>query len=163
VLLGNDRGENRLTDTLLVATDGSLSSREAVDVGVRLARERGARVVFAHSSPEIAARLFEHNPLTVATAEEIATVDPVLRAALGRATEAGVAAVLTVLGEGGSRHVAAAIVGAAQGVHASMIVVGARGRGAVTEAMVGSVSRTIMEMSDVPVVVVHAHRTADEA
>jgi len=148
-----------LTETLLIATDGSFSSQHAVDVGVRLARECGARLVFVHSSPETAATLFERNPLTLATVEEVAAVDPTLRWALERAAEAGVDAELTVLGEGGARSVAAAIVGTAQGLDATMIVVGARGRGAVTEAMVGSVSRTVMEMSDVPVVVVHAHES----
>jgi len=64
-----------------------------------------------------------------------------------------------VLGEEGARAVAASIVGTAQGLDATMIVVGARGRGAVTEAVVGSVSRLVMEMSDVPVVVVHAHKS----
>jgi nucleotide-binding universal stress UspA family protein len=153
------KGEIGLTETLLIATDGSISSQQAVDVGVRLARERGARLVFVHSSPEAAATLFERNPLTLATLEEVASVDPALRMALERAAEAGVDAELTVLGEGGARSVAAAIVGTAQGLDATMIVVGARGRGAVTEAVIGSVSRLVMEMSDVPVVVVHAHES----
>lgn len=146
-----------MTETLLIATDGSLSSQHAVDVGVRLARERGARVVFVHSSPETAATLFERNSLTLDALEDIAAVDETLHSALERAAEAGVDAELTVLGEEGARSVAAVIVGTAQGCKATMIVVGARGRGAVTEAVVGSVSRTVMEMADVPVVVVHAH------
>lgn len=153
-----------MTDTLLIATDGSLSSREAVDVGVRLARERGASVTFVHSSPELAGMLFRRNPLTAPTRAEVASADPVLGAALDRAVEAGVEAELRVLGEEGARDVAAAIVGAGQGVHASMIVVGARGRGALTESVVGSVSRSVMETSEIPVVIVHAHaRTSGDA
>jgi len=148
---------------LLIATDGSLSSREAVDVGVRLARERGASVTFVHSSPELSRMFFEHNALTVPTRDEVAAADPVLSAALDRAVEAGVEAELRVLGEEGARDVAAAIVGAGQGAHAALIVVGARGRGALTESVVGSVSRTVMEMSRIPVVIVHAHEPADAA
>ena len=148
-----------MTETLLIATDGSRSSQQAVEVGVRLARERGARVAFVHSSPHVAATLFEQNPYTLATAEEVASVDPTLRSSLERAQEAGVDAELIVLGEEGTGSVAASIVGTAQGVGATMIVVGARGRGAVTEAVVGSVSRTVMEMADVPVVVVHSHES----
>lgn len=149
-----------LTEALLIATDGSLSSQHAVDVGVRLARERGARVAFVHSSPTISATLFERNPYTLDTAEEIASIDPTLRSSLERAQEAGVDAELTVLSEHGASSVAAAIVGTAQSLGATMIVVGARGRGVMTEAMVGSVSRTVMKMSDVPVIVVHMHESA---
>lgn len=145
-----------MTETLLIATDGSISSREAVSIGVRLARDRGAKVTFLHSSRELAETLFRRNPLTAPTAAEVAAADPVLREALAQATEAGVEAELTVLGEEGARDVAAAIVGAAMGVRASMIVVGARGRSSLTEAVVGSVSHTVMETSETTVVVVHA-------
>ena len=65
-----------VTETLLIATDGSSSSQEAVDVGVRLARERGARITFVHSSPEIAESLFRSNPLTFGTPAEVAAADP---------------------------------------------------------------------------------------
>lgn len=61
-----------------------------------------------------------------------------------------------MLGEHGASSVAAVIVGTAQGLGATMVVVGARGRGAITEAMVGSVSRAVMKMSNVPVIVVHS-------
>jgi len=149
-----------LTETLLVATDGSTSSRQAVDVGVRLARGRDARLTIVHSSHEIAAVLFERNPETLATRDEVASIDPVLRWALARAVESGIDAELTVLGEEGARAIAAAIVGTAEGVDATMIVIGARGRNAVTEAIVGSVSRLVMEMSNVPVVVVHAQKSS---
>ena len=149
-----------MTEALLIATDGSLSSQHAVDVGVRLARERNARVTFVHSSPDISASLFEHNPYTLATAEEVASVDPTLRGSLERAQEAGVDADLTVLGEHGASAVATAIVGTAEGLGATMIVVGARGRGAITEAMVGSVSRMVMKMSEIPVIVVHSHESS---
>jgi len=145
-----------VTETLLIATDGSISSREAVAVGVRLAREQGARITFVHCSRELAETFFARNPLTAPTSADVAAADPVLREALERATEAGVEAELTVLGEEGTRDVAAAIVGAGQGVGASMIVVGARGRGSITEAVVGSVSHTVMETSGMTVVVVHA-------
>jgi nucleotide-binding universal stress UspA family protein len=151
-----------VTETLLIAIDGSISSRAAVDVGLRLARERGARVRFVHSSPELAQTLFDRNPLTAPTTDEVAAVDPVLAAAHARAEEAGVDAELAVLGEHGARDIAAAIVGAARGVSASLIVVGARGRGAITETVVGSVSHSVMEASEILVVVVHA-RGGDDA
>lgn len=148
-----------MTETLLIATDGSLSSQQAVDIGVRLARERGARVAFVHSSPTISATLFERNPYTLDTAEEVASIDPTLRSSLERAQAAGVDAELTVLGEHGASAVAAAIVGTAQALGATMIVVGARGRGAITEAMIGSVSHAVMKMSDVPVIIAHIHES----
>ena len=106
---------------------------------------------------------FERNALTAPTRDEVAAADPVLRAALDRAVDAGVEADLRVLGEEGARDVAAAIVGAGQGVHAALIVVGARGRGALTESVVGSVSRSVMETSKIPVVIVHAHAPAGDA
>ena len=145
-----------MKDTLLIATDGSVSSQKAVEVGLRLARENNARVAFVHSAPDISKALFDRNPYTLATAEEIASVDPTLRVALEQAHEAGVEADLTLLGEHGANAVAAVIVGTAQGLGATTVVMGARGRGAIAEAVVGSVSRTVMRMSEIPVIIVHA-------
>ena len=152
-----------MSDTLLVATDGSISSRQAVSVGLSLARERKARVRFVHCSPTISRTLFARDPYTLATAEEVASMDPALRESLEQAQQAGVDADLTLLGEHGTSSVATAIVGTAQGLGATMVVVGARGRGAITEAMLGSVSRMVMRMSDVPVIVVHSPEGTEES
>lgn len=64
-----------LTETLPIATGGPRSSQQAVEVGLRLARERGARVAFVHSPPGVAATLFERNPYTLALAEELVHSD----------------------------------------------------------------------------------------
>ena len=143
-------------DTVLIATDGSASARLAVEVGLRLAREDGADVVFIHASPEISTELFDENAQTPDNPERIADSDPVLAEALQKAGDLGVEARLEVLAEHGTRSIADLIVGAAAGLDAGMIVLGSRGRGPVTEAVLGSVSRAVVANAAVPVVVVHS-------
>src|SRR3990172_3580995 len=75
-------GGHMTGDTVLIATDGSASARLAVEVGLRLAREDGADVVFIHASPEISTELFDENAQTPDTPERIAETDPVLAHAL---------------------------------------------------------------------------------
>jgi nucleotide-binding universal stress UspA family protein len=142
--------------TILLATDGSDSATEALDFAVELSKETGAAL-------------------------EIVTVKP-----LPVLSKGGVGApILEVEEPGGARHVAqvAAESAAASGVHArahlehgdpaqmiaaageslnaDLIVVGSRGHGAITGAMLGSVSHSLLKQSHIPVTVVrekvHAH------
>lgn len=140
---------------VLVATDGSPAATRAVEVGVELAAARGVEVILVHFSPA-AGPLFEADPVHGPSQGEIEAADPVLRAAAEAARARGVPARLEIADERGTDNVAAAIVGMAEGVDADLIVVGTRGRGALASTLLGSVARGVLELAEVPVVVVHA-------
>jgi nucleotide-binding universal stress UspA family protein len=145
--------------TLLVATDGSPASEAAVDVALDLASTMAGRVRFVHAESRLARALFEHSPADGPSQEEIVAADPVLAAAVGRAAAMGVEAEVEVTSEeGGSAGLAAIIAGIANGIGASMIVTGSRGRGTVTGAVLGSVSHHLVADADVPVLIVHERR-----
>ncbi|HEY5058920.1 MAG TPA: universal stress protein [Gaiellaceae bacterium] len=141
---------------MLVATDGSPPAELAVDVGIQFARGAGHSLVFVHTDPSIAGRLFTENPMAGDSDDRVASVDDILGEAVRRATEQGVQAEVELLGEHGVRHVAAAIVGVAMARGADAIVVGTHGRGAVAQAILGSVSHEISALAHVPVIVVHS-------
>ncbi len=140
---------------ILIATDGSPAAARAVEVGLEIAAARGVEVVLVHFSPT-AGPLFEADPMHGPSQETIEAADPVLRAAAEAARARGVPARLEIADERGTDNIAAAIVGMAEGLGAGLIVVGTRGRGALASALLGSVARGVLELAEVPVVVVHA-------
>ena len=147
--------EQPLPGLILIATDASPAAAKAVEVGLELAAARASNVVFVHFSA--AARpLFDAHPEAGPSQAEIEAADPVLRAA---ADAARVRAIQFTLKLHGAEHaagdIAAALAGMASGLDASMIVLGTRGHGAIASAVLGSVSRTLLSFSSVPVVVVH--------
>lgn len=147
-----------MTGPVLVAIDGSPAARRATRVGVDLAAALGAELVFVHGSTKVADRLFERNPDTRDSEERVAEADAVLAEAAGVARERGLVHRLEVVGEESAGDVAADIVGFAEAEGASLIVVGSRGLGNLRRALLGSVSRAILDATDIPVVVVHAER-----
>jgi nucleotide-binding universal stress UspA family protein len=151
---------------IVIATDGSASAEAAIDVGLELAAGRASDVVFVHFSPAAVA-LFAAEPETGPSQETIEEADPVLRAAADAARAVGVRAELEILAEHGAADIANALVGLARGLDAGLIVVGTRGHGMIGSAALGSVSRSLVSFSDLPVLVVHAGhdrvRAADES
>jgi nucleotide-binding universal stress UspA family protein len=123
---------------ILIATDGSSAAEAAVAEGVELARLLGARVTL------------------VAVRPHLEDAHAALERALALAEEAGVDAEYEVA-EGDA---AAEILRAARYCEADLIVVGSRGRGAVAGTLLGRVSRSVLERSTVPVVVVNRRDTA---
>lgn len=139
--------------TIVVPVDGSPAADIALDLAVQLAGD-GAQLVLVHASPTIAESVFEENPLTREEQEEI-EADPVLGAGVRRAREAGVDVHARLVGESGADGIADAVLGIAASVEADLIVMGSRGRGALAESILGSVSRGVTARSTVPVVVTH--------
>jgi len=145
---------DRVKQRIVIAVDGSPGAQQAVAVGLDLAAARSAEVVFVHFS-SAAGQFSDIHPNAGPTQDEIEEADPVLRAAAEAARERDVRLQLETHDEHGTGDIAAAIAGIAEGREASLIVVGTRGRGALTSAVLGSVSRGLLGLAPVPVVVVH--------
>lgn len=126
---------------ILIATDGSPSAREAVDVGLELAREQGADVTFVHVTGPHADRDEAEAPLrTAAPAAEAAGVSYALERISGDTVDM--------------------IVALADTKEADLIVVGSRGRNPVTTALLGSVSHGLLRRAGRPVLVVKGTNVA---
>lgn len=137
---------------ILIATDGSPASEEAVHVGIEHAVAEGAEVVFVHVVPPIDGRFNAFGP-GGAMLHEIDDDDRApLEQARAAAEEQGVASTAQLLK--GADSTAGQIVAYADSIDADLIVVGSRGHGAVATALLGSVSRGVLHESKRPVCVV---------
>lgn len=138
---------------ILIATDGSESAMEAVDFGIELALEQGAAVTFVHATMPIEWAVYPFGPLdAIPSAAPPAEEDEALRAALQRAEAKGVPALpVAVLGDPVTE-----VTAYAESMNADLIVVGSRGLGGVTSALLGSVSKGVLKHAGCPVLVVRA-------
>jgi nucleotide-binding universal stress UspA family protein len=132
---------------IVVAIDGSPTGSQAVAVGVELASQEGAEVCFVYVVPEVPAGAFQ----MVSVPHETAPPDDApLRAGLRYAELHSVLAGATLL----SGDTVDEIVAFADSIDADLIVLGSRGRGALTSALLGSTSRGVISESRRPVLVV---------
>jgi nucleotide-binding universal stress UspA family protein len=144
---------------LLVAIDGSPAADAAIDAAVDVATAMGASLLFVHADSHLAEQLYDENR-DGPSPEEIAARDPVLAAASRHAGDHGVAFDLELIAASThSADLAADIAGIADGIDAAMIVVGSRGRGTVTGAVLGSLSHALLGETGRPVLIVHAPGT----
>jgi nucleotide-binding universal stress UspA family protein len=146
--------------SILVATDGSPAANEAVAVGLELAKDEGAAVTLFHAvHPDeyVATRIPTLHPLHEGSLVE---ADDVLADAAAVAEELGVPFTRVSI-EG---YPIPEILGMAEAVAADMIVIGSRGFGPLTGAVLGSVSHAVLKRSTRPVLVVRARAaTAKES
>jgi nucleotide-binding universal stress UspA family protein len=146
---------------ILVATDGAPSALHAIELALELAAEHDSTLVFVYVAPST-----EVLPVSgigmapVSVPHELDEHDRApLEEALRMADEHDVAATTKLLA-GDPAH---EIVTYADLVDADLIVVGSRGRGALTGAILGSVSRGVMHGAKRPVLIVRDLRERVEA
>lgn len=136
---------------ILIATDGSPSSAEAVEFGVELAAEHEAAVIFVHVAPATDVLPIASYGALPRVPHEVTEYDRVsLEDAEQVATEHGVRASTKLL----VGDTVDEIVAYADNQDVDMIVVGSRGHGALASALLGSVSRGVLSESKRPVMIV---------
>jgi nucleotide-binding universal stress UspA family protein len=146
--------------SILIATDGSPSAREAVDFGLELAADEGAVVTFVLVTPAVDIMPAGGFGITVPvphrpTDDEAAPLD----VAREQADQLGVHAHTRLL----KGDPADEIVAYADVIDADLIVVGSRGHGTIASALLGSVSRGVLREARRPVLVVRGVAAREEA
>jgi nucleotide-binding universal stress UspA family protein len=146
---------------IVIATDGSESAHEALDVGLELAVEQGAVPIVVYVAPAedvVPYMSFAVPPPRVP--HKLSDEDRApLEAAVAAAHEKGIHPQTELL----AGDPADEIVTFADSVEADLIVVGSRGHGAIASALLGSVSRGVLHESRRPVLVVRAEEAAKAA
>lgn len=143
---------------ILVATDGSLSSTEAVAFGVELAGDHAAELIFVHAVPILdVVPASGFGGIGGAVLHDVTEHDrALLEAAAATAAEHEIDATTALLrGDPVSE-----IVAYAESHDVDLIVVGSRGHGAIASALLGSVSRGVLSESKRPVLIVRAAHVA---
>lgn len=133
--------------TILFATDGSEAARKALDVAVGLASDTGATLQILSVRPP---RMSGRAGAPVLEVEHFEGPQHIANAAAEHAREAGVDAIP----HAAHGDVVTCIADAAVTLKADLLVVGSRGLGSLSGAMLGSVSRALVQRSTVPVTVV---------
>jgi nucleotide-binding universal stress UspA family protein len=138
---------------ILIATDGSPASEEAVHVGIEYAvTEAAEEIVFVHVVPAIDGMFNGFGP-GGALPHDIDDDDRApLEEAQAEAEKRGVTSRAKLLN--GADSTAGQIVAYAESIDADLIVVGSRGHGAVASTLLGSVSHGVLHQSTRPVLVV---------
>ena len=146
---------------ILLPVDGSQLSLEAVRFAIRLARE-GLQSSFVLANVQEPATLYEvmlAHDAEVLERVKGAAGEHLLQGAEALLTEAGMEYEREVLSGGDPAH---ALVDIIERFECDAVVMGARGLGALSGAVVGSVSQALTRASPVPVMIVRP-RAAPEA
>jgi nucleotide-binding universal stress UspA family protein len=137
--------------TILIATDGSPSAREAVLFGLELAAEQGANVTFVSVAPAAdVVPMGGYGAIASLPHELTEAEERPLDEAHTLAEQADVTAHQRLL----QGDPADEIVAYADIIDADLIVVGSRGHGRVASTLLGSVSRGVLREARRPVMVV---------
>jgi nucleotide-binding universal stress UspA family protein len=148
---------------ILIATDGSASSAEAVEFGVELAAEHEAEVVFVHVAPALDVIPLAGYGMAGAIPRVPHELDAFDRASLEDAeriaARGGVEASSKLL----VGNAVDEIVAYADSQDADLIVIGSRGHGTLASVLLGSVSRGVLSESKRPVAVIRGRAAVPAA
>jgi nucleotide-binding universal stress UspA family protein len=141
---------------ILVPTDGSEASENAIRLAIRLARQHGAEIILCNSVDYVAIAAETSVGFGADLAGMFETLDEGAKEVLASAVE-------TLKGEGFDAksykldgHAANTIVSFAIEQRADAIVMGTRGRGGLPHLLLGSTAEGVLRMAAIPVFVVHA-------
>lgn len=137
---------------ILIATDGSPSALQAIEVGLDLAEEEGSEAIFVHVAPtKEVLPVAGVGMVPVSVPHELGEADKApLDEAIRIAEELGLAVETKLLAGDPVKE----IVAYADSIDADLIVVGSHGYGAISGALLGSVSRGVLHRTTRPVLVV---------
>jgi nucleotide-binding universal stress UspA family protein len=135
--------------TILIATDGSAPAGQALDVAIDIAKQTGATLQVLSVRPPVMAGRAGAGP-AILEVEELTGAEHISEAGAAHAREAGVDATAHIA----HGDVVESIADAATAFGADMLVVGSRGHGPLTGAVLGSVSHALVRRSPVPVTIV---------
>lgn len=139
---------------ILIATDGSPSAAHAVEIGIELADEHRAEPVFVHVAPTMELLPVGIVGMGAAPVSAPHVLDEHDRLCLDKAVQLAEERGLEARTELLTGNPAKEIVGYADTVDADLIVVGSHGHGAVSGALLGSVSRGVLRRTTRPVLIV---------
>lgn len=136
---------------ILIAVDGSETSRAALEDGLKLAKEQGAKVLLVNVfEPIVRSALHGVIDLTQAMREE---GEQIIAGALDVARKAGIEARTRVIDAVG-RRVASVIAEEADAEGADLIVLGTHGRSGLEHLVLGSVAEGVARRATVPVLLI---------
>jgi nucleotide-binding universal stress UspA family protein len=146
--------------TIVIATDGSDSAREAVELGLELAAEQHAEPTFVHVAPAVDILPGSGFGVTQGHVHDVTDAD---REPLEQAAEIAAVRGLHARTELLQGNPVDEIVAYADTHEADLIVIGSRGHGAVVNALLGSVSRGVLREARRPVLIVRGTSVPAEA
>ncbi len=142
-----------LSRGILVATDGSTSAARAETVAATVAGGCKCKLVILTISrglPAAELRRLAHTEGDLGAARH-ALIEEILEGAAERARRAGATDIRLLTGHGDP---AAAIIGTAESESVDMIVIGRRGLGGLSQLLLGSVSKSVVDHARCAVTVV---------
>jgi nucleotide-binding universal stress UspA family protein len=139
-----------MINSILLATDGSLTSERAAEFAASLARRFHAKVVVLHAYTPVPGNC-EHQNVHRSLYETPEEAHCLVESVAQRLLDLGANQIETEVVEGPAANV---IIGAAESYSPDMIVIGARGTSTWQGLLLGSVSMLVTQRADCPVLIV---------
>jgi nucleotide-binding universal stress UspA family protein len=153
-----------IVNTILLATDGSVSARAATREAIELAKATGwpLHILTVWDLPTVAG--YGYTPGAYVPVQELCEAEEEhATEVVAKAVESAAAAGVTATSSIRKGYAAEEICAAAEELGAALVIMGAHGWGAFKRLVFGSVSTGVLHHATCPVLVVRAPETAREA